>query len=696
MMSASGYPKKKSLRTIILQAFTLLIVITVTTISLIFYTMSSKAIVKMSNRLTGEVTEKIIERTRMYLEIPAVQTQTIANLVQHRDIAEIHQELWRIIWEQLQVLEQVQAIFIGDERGSYVQVRRIPALATRLIDRRRAEPVDEWWYRNRDYQVLEQQTKPATYDPRVRSWYKNTPATKKITWTDVYLIKSTRTPGISPTYPLLDANGRKVGAVSISIPLHRLTDFITQQKVSDNGIVFITNRQNQVIVYPKRQSVVKEDHRSKKLRLITVNELEDTWVKAVYLQHTQTGENTIKIGGKRYLVNLVPFPKDLASQWQIAVIIPEHDLLGSINRMMIYTSMIASVIFLIAFISVYFVTKQVTRPITKLVAETAKIKNFELDEITGVHSDIKEVEMMNQALLSTVRGLQSFKKYVPADLVCQLLKLGREAKLGGENLELTILFSDIEGFTSLSENMQPQELMLHLSDYLSEMTRIITMKQGTIDKYIGDAVMAFWGAPLPVPKAPYLACKAALACQHQIEILNRRWETEGKPPLNTRFGLHTGNTVVGNLGSDERMNYTIIGDSVNLASRLEGTNKLYGTHIIISEDTYRQVAADFHCRLVDIVAVKGRHQAVGLYELLASQSETLPAWQQRFCQIYEQGLQKYFDRDWNAALDCFYFLQTDFPEDKSVALFINRCQSLCANSEQLPEQWNRTFVLTEK
>ncbi len=698
MKTVKFFSKKKSFKITILQAFSVLIVLTVTISTVIFYIGSSKAILEISDRLNEEVAENIIERTRMYMEMPAIQTQIIANLVQQRNIAEVHTELWKIMWEQIQVLEQVQAIFIGDEQGNYVQVRRIPALATRLIDRRTEKPVETWWYRDKDYQILEKKTKSAKYDPRIRPWYKNTSAKEKITWTDAYLIKSTRTPGISPTYPLLNANGQKTGVVSISIPLHRLTDFITRQKqkVSKNGVIFITNAKRQVIAYPQHQSIVIEDQTNQTLRLITVNELKDTWVKEVYSRHELTGNNTVKFEGKRYLVNLVPFPKNFASQWQIVVIIPEEDLLNSINQMLMYTSIVITIIFFISLISVYIVAGKVTRPITKLAAETTKIRNFELDEVIGVMSNIKEVDMMNNAILSTVRGLQSFKKYVPADLVHQLILLGQEAKTGGEHRELTIFFSDVEGFTSLSEDMPPDELMLHLSDYLSEISNIIAKEKGTIDKYIGDGIMAFWGAPMPVANSPYLACKAALSCLHRLEKLNKCWKAEGKKALHTRFGLHTGNTVVGNLGSNCRMNYTAVGDSVNLASRLEGANKLYGTHIVISEDTYQQVNTEFHCRLLDIVAVKGRTKGVRIYELLAEKNEELSAPQIMFCEVYEKGIQHYLKQDWQAALDCFYLLQIDFPKDKSLALFIHRCKTLFNSTEQLPETWNGTAILTEK
>ena len=687
---------KRSFKITILQALTALFAVTAVAVLIIFYISASSAVLNISDRLTQEVTDNIIERTRVYLETPAKQTRAVANLIAQRDIAEIHPSLWKMMWEQLQVLPQVQAMFIGDEQGSYVQVRRIPELATRLIDRRVAEPVEQWWYRNEDYSVQRTEVKPAEYDPRIRPWYKNTPADPHITWTDIYLIRSTRTPGISPTYPLLDADGRKMGAVSISIPLHRLADFVTQQRISDNSVVFITNAENEVIAYSDgQQYVVKQDRLSQGLRLVTINELQDKRVSQAYFYYQQMQQDFVRVEGQDYLVKLAPFPQDFASQWQIVVVIPKSDLLGPVHQMMVYTVATFIIIFLIAFAVLYLIAERITHPITQLAVETAKIRNFELDHICGVQSNIREVDMMNNAILSTVKGLQSFKKYVPADLVRQLIQVGHEVNPGGEQRQLTLMFSDVAGFTSLSEYMPPQELMEHLSNYFCEMSLLIAADQGTIDKFIGDAVMAFWGAPLPVPDAPQRACHAALACQHRLRELNARWQAEGKPALRTRFGLHTGETIVGNLGSDYRVNYTAIGDSVNLTSRLEGINKLYGTEIVISAATYQQVANEFHCRLLDIVAVKGRSQGIRIYELLGTKDEVLPDWQQRFCAIYQQGVQHYLGRHWDDALDCFHQLALDFPEDKSVQLFIGRCQTLRADNA-LPVQWDGTAILTEK
>lgn len=211
---------------------------------------------------------------------------------------------------------------------------------------------------------------------------------------------------------------------------------------------------------------------------------------------------------------------------------------------------------------------------------------------------------------------QTFSKFVSKSVVDELLKDPSKIKLGGDKKILTVLFSDIRGFTSISEKLTPEELVEHLNIYLQGMTDIVINTDGTLDKYIGDAIMAFWGAPIEMDDHPLKACKAAIEMMEALKVMNHRWEKEGKPVLDIGIGINTGDMVVGNMGSSSRMDYTLMGDNVNLGSRLEGTNKFYGTHIIISEFTYQYVKDDVIVRELDLIRVKGKALPVKIYELV--------------------------------------------------------------------------------
>ena len=288
------------------------------------------------------------------------------------------------------------------------------------------------------------------------------------------------------------------------------------------------------------------------------------------------------------------------------------------------------------------------------------------------------------------KGLRSFKKYVPADLVRQLIDLEKEAVLGGEKRTITILFSDIADFTTISEQLSAEALVEVLGVYFHEMSSIILQNGGTIDKYIGDAIMAFWGAPVPQTNHASLACMSALKCQDYLD----RLAAAGKPFFRTRIGIHTGEVIVGNIGDEERLNYTIIGNSVNLANRLEGLSKYYGTRIIISDETMAQVAGEFVTRKLDLVAVKGQFHGMGVYELVGNGDDLAPD-RLEFIELYHRAIDLYFRRRWQEALPIFQeALRKSGGADSASVLMAQRCTEYLATPP--PEDWNGIYAFQAK
>jgi len=269
-----------------------------------------------------------------------------------------------------------------------------------------------------------------------------------------------------------------------------------------------------------------------------------------------------------------------------------------------------------------------------------------------------------------IKGM--FSTYVNPSIVDELVTNPGKLTLGGERRELSVLFSDLEGFTALSESRPPEELVGLLNEYLSSMTHVVLKNDGTVDKFEGDLIMAFWGAPLRQPDHARKACEAALQMQATLAATRLEWGMRKKPLLSARIGLNTGEMIVGNMGSSQKFNYTVIGDSVNLASRLEGANKLYRTSIIISEHTYRQVRNDFICRELDIIAVKGRSEPVRIYELRDRRGGTTEAKDVAFVEAFEEGLTAYRERRWDAATDHFDRALALHPGDFSSDLYGGR------------------------
>ncbi len=266
----------------------------------------------------------------------------------------------------------------------------------------------------------------------------------------------------------------------------------------------------------------------------------------------------------------------------------------------------------------------------------------------------------------------AFGRYVSPHVVESIIRNPEHCRLGGELTEVTVLFADLFQFTAISEEMAPEDLIGILNEYFAPLTQIILSHQGTLDKYIGDAIMAFWGAPVSTPDHALKACSAALKMQEEMRVLQSDWQARNLPAFRARVGLHSGPVVAGNVGSRERFNYTVMGDTVNLASRLEGINKHYGTEILMSESTYRQVADRFLVRELDTVQAKGRVQPVIIYELLGlKQENVMPAW----LSLFAAGRAAYLARQWEQAASQFEAVLRLKPDDTPSTLYIRRCQA---------------------
>ena len=286
----------------------------------------------------------------------------------------------------------------------------------------------------------------------------------------------------------------------------------------------------------------------------------------------------------------------------------------------------------------------------------------------------------------------AFGQYLSPEVVRRLLL--NPQLVEPRKTEITVMFSDIRGFTTISEKLDAQELALFLNQYLSDMTRIVFEHRGTLDKYIGDAVMAFWGAPFEEETHAALACRSALDMMALIQQLQKKWQAEGKPHLDIGIGLNTGVASVGNMGSSLRYGYTALGDSVNLSSRLEALNKDYGTHILVNETTYIAVKnSGFTFRELDLIRVKGKLQPVMIYELVGFTSALAPDTHTRLGR-FAQARALYQQRRWLEAQSAFQLILDQWPDDGPARAYWKRCQEYLF--DEPPANWDGVFTMTHK
>jgi adenylate cyclase len=278
-------------------------------------------------------------------------------------------------------------------------------------------------------------------------------------------------------------------------------------------------------------------------------------------------------------------------------------------------------------------------------------------------------------------------------VVNQLIESPEPPKLGGEKREITAFFSDLQDFTKISEALEPEKTTMLLNEFLTEMTNIIYRHEGTVDKFEGDAIIAIFGAPNVLENHAEKACLASIEMQKRLAKLRAKWRTESRPELKMRIGICTGLATVGNMGSEQRFDYTMIGDTVNLASRLERVNKQYSIYTLISETTRKAAGNEITVREVDTIKVVGREKPVTVFELMGYNQHIDNSLKEIIAK-YQQGLQAYRDQNWNQAIKLFKAVQAILPDDGPSKTMLARCYEY--KLEPPGESWNGAYNLRTK
>ncbi len=342
----------------------------------------------------------------------------------------------------------------------------------------------------------------------------------------------------------------------------------------------------------------------------------------------------------------------------------------------------------IAVVALYIVITTYLYVATGLVISMSYVLLASIVSIVIVNARFYISEMGQKAMIR-----DAFGQYLSPKVVANLVKDPQKLALGGEEREMTAYFSDIAGFSTISENMSPTELVHVLNEYLTEMCNVIIGLEGTVDKFEGDAVIAFWGAPTINTDHARLACFASIDMQKSLTRLHEKWRVEGIPLLKVRMGVNTGRMVVGNMGSLQRMNYTIMGDAVNLAARLEGANKVYGSGIMISESTYNACQQDIDVRELDRIRVVGKSEAVGVYELLERKNQTNSVLA-GLVEEFTAALAAYRRLDFVTARRGFEACLALMPDDGPSKTYIARCDKFIVNPPG--SDWDGVHILTDK
>ena len=572
--------------------------------------------------------------------------------------------------------------FTADQRQEY-DAPQGPSIILRTVEGEGAERRETWWFELPDGSRTPPRSRPLGYDPRVRLWYTDALEAKTAVLTEPYLFAQADVVGVSAGIPIGED-----GAIGFDFTLDTLSALIGDYKITPNSIIMIASEKGPIFME-------SEACRLERSRCLDGEDEVRSAMRKALAQFAGGGrrlEQDVVLAGRDYRLLVHTMAPILGRRYVIAAAVPIVELSADSHALMRRAALAAAIALGVASLGALLASLLLSRSIARIAAKTERIRSLDFSDRTPIDSRITEIVRLSESIERMRSGLEVFGRYVSKNLVHQIMRSPETAGVGGTRREITVMFTDIEGFSRLSETMEPELLTNRLSRYFDVLGSAITANRGTIDKYIGDSIMAFWNAPEPDEDHIANACRAALQAAAAGNRLSRKWRSRGRPGFRTRFGLHTGPAVVGNVGASERINYTLVGAVANQASRLEGLNKVYGTEILASGEIAQPTADRFVWRHVDRVVAAGTTEAHDIYEPLGElqttehHAELLAQWGEARG-AYEEGR-------FEMALAGFKAVAALRPDDAPSRVFIDRCMAFLRDGA--PAGWNGTWHFDRK
>ncbi|WP_026619377.1 adenylate cyclase [Ensifer sp. WSM1721] len=542
----------------------------------------------------------------------------------------------RFFLEVLRTVPNATSIYAGYPDGSYVQVINAQtghvratlsppdgaAFAIRTIaQRQREDVISTLRFTDSETRMLqERKVEPVTYDPRQRPWYRSVLFHGVPVSVGPYVTGMLRIPTLTMAVPMKD-NGQIV--VGIDVHLDTVSRLLNAQEISPRARSYIVDDRDRLVAHsdPAMMSRILGMWSQSQWADETAAKSLDTTVKAVIRLRqnpmSAKGATTqFDLDGVTYLAQIAPVTfSGLFKGNSIAVVVPLEDLVAQANRQLTRNLAIAAAFVIAGVAASVVLSRIISRSLYQLSDEARRIGDLNFASGGESHSWISEINTLAGALRAAQRGISQFALYVPREVVRRIVDPERRAVAKAHRQDVTVLFTDIRDFTTISERYSPEEVVDILSTYFELLNAVVERHGGTLVQYLGDSLFAMWNAPVPDAQHVENGCRCALEMRAAIDTLNGENRRSGRPELFTRFGLHTGPAVVGSFGAISRQQYTAMGDTINVASRLEGLNKELGTSILCSSAIIRAVEGIFEFQRIGLVKVKGRAREVDVWEL---------------------------------------------------------------------------------
>jgi class 3 adenylate cyclase/ABC-type nitrate/sulfonate/bicarbonate transport system substrate-binding protein len=660
------------------------------------YNKNSAGMVSILNEAVAQTSQAGVERTQDLIENTESPLRFLAELAS-ADPGYFRTEQSRdLLYRALTSAPHIDAAYVSFEDGYHRVATRIDE------DRRRADPripatanwhssyidaityallrvrhrkfFDIWPHEVGNYDVA------TDTDIRILPGYQAAKTTRALAVTEPSINPDTGFPIISLRIPFF-RGVEFLGCASANITVDVLSRFLDKHRASAGSTTFVADRSNgKIIAFPDKQKGVRIENGV--LKIATLADIDDPEVREAHRQHARTGAERFVFqsptNGEDLIAAFASFPGGFGQPWQVITLTPIDDFVGTLkatNRLMMIVIIILTMVELFF---IYFASSRLSRPVENVSRQLQAIESLDFDTPARPPSNIQEIARLESAASLLRTSLKSFSSFVPLDVVRQLIKSGIPLTLGVEPRFITVFFSDLENFSSHSETLAPDDLLVQISTYLEEVSSAISEEGGTVDKFIGDGVMAFWNAPVQRPDHVLRACAAALRAARRMERVNDAWEAEGRPRIRIRIGLNCASVLVGNVGSSTRLSYTALGDGVNVAARLEGVNKLFGTTICISDSIFEHARLEILARPLKRVQVKGRTTEFMIYELLAFRASDdrelrVRDRDEQLSEMTWQASQQMEAGDFAAAEHGYRAILKEFPDDPVARFMLEEC-----------------------
>jgi adenylate cyclase len=607
----------------------------------------------------------------------------------------------------MQLYPEMSSLQVANARGDgFLIIRLAGRIRNRVVSREVWGTRTLWFDVDQEGRPQSPEWQEVDYEPRSRAWYaglKDLPDAE-VFWTEPYLFYTTKDMGITASVKWHDRGMEYVFAVDIL--LTSITDFTRRDstQLTKNSQTSVYTKDWRVVGLPRYKNLLDQESIRRSLLLhIDALQIPELHAAVTMAQSHQEIRRQIKESGKAifsyesqgetWWTGVTSYPLGKRRQLWISILVPNDDLLEHITQLRMHILAATLVTLLTALAYSFLLARSYSRPLEALAAQSRRIRDLDFQTDEKIEAKLREFKQLGEAQAQSLAALQSFSRYVPLEIVKELVAKGEVARIGGHTETLTILFTDIAGFTNISETMSPESLTNHLAGYFQAMIDALHHHGATVDKIVGDAIIAFWGAPTPMPDQTDRALKAVLECRDTLEELNGTWRGQGLPALPTRFGLATGPVVVGNMGAPTRLAYTVLGDTVNLASRLESLNKVYGTTVLVDLATQQAATDGYAWRHLDRIIVAGKTRATDIFEVLGETGK-VPLVKLAAARRYEAAWDNYRSGDFHQALSELAGFEAEFGPDPAVARLRQSCE---AYRQCPPEQdWDGISIMMTK